>query len=209
MLGHLRRDERGAVMVEFTLVVVLLLAATFAIVEFGLALFNWHLTEKAAERAARLAVVRPAVAVGVPDFYDRDTSISPPPRFGTPCNDPSAPCAAVAPQECLVQVADRSTTCANAALAQGIFDRMRALSPLALRAGGAGQVAFVYEDSGLGFLGGPYVPTVTVEVRNVPFQFLALGPLVGLLGGTFTDTITMPAMRTTAVGEDLNVGENG
>jgi hypothetical protein len=43
----------------------------------------------------------------------------------------------------------------------------------------------------------------------VPFQFLALGPLVRLLGGAFTDTITMPTMRTTAIGEDLNLGENG
>jgi Flp pilus assembly pilin Flp len=216
MLGHLRRDDGGAAMVEFTLVAVLLFAVTFGIVEFGLVLFNWTLSEKATERGTRLAVVRPALAASVPEFYERDPAATPLPRFGTPCNDPSGPCLAVPRRECVLSVANGSQiggacdgSAAAVAARNEIIGQMRALSPLALRVGGAGQIAFVYDDAGLGFLGGPYVPAVTVEVQNVPFQFLVLGPLVRLLGGAFTDTITMPTMRTTAIGEDLNVGENG
>jgi hypothetical protein len=87
---------------------------------------------------------------------------------------------------------------------------MRALSPLALASGSAGEVVFAYEDSGLGFVGGPYVPLVTIEIRGVTFPFLALEPLVRLLGaGAFPDGLPMPAMRSTAVGEDLGAGESG
>jgi Flp pilus assembly protein TadG len=210
MLRRLRQDERGAAMIEFTVVAVLLFAVTFGVVEFGLALFWWVMTEKATERAVRIAVVRPAVATGVPDFYDQDSTLSPAPRFGTACNTTPRSCATVAARDCVVQISNRGTTCANAALAQSTFDQMRALSPLALRAGNAGQVHFIYQDSGLGFVGGPYVPMVTVEVVGVTFQFIALGPLVRLLGAAaFGDNIVMPTMRSTAVGEDLNSGENG
>jgi Flp pilus assembly protein TadG len=212
MLRTLRRNTEGAVMVEFTIVAVLLFAVTFAVVEFGLALFWWVMTEKATERAARIASVRPAVAAGVPEAYERpNPAPANPPRFGTPCASVPGVCATVVTQRCHVVIATRSADdCANSALALTIFDEMRAISPLALRPGNAGQVTFTYSDSGLGFLGGPYIPMVSVEVEGATFQFIALGPLVRALGAAgFGDTIAMPTMRTTAVGEDLNNGENG
>ena len=54
------------------------------------------------------------------------------------------------------------------------------------------------------------LPLVTVEIQGVTFPFLALGPLVRLLGaGALPDGLPMPAMRSTAVGEDLGAGESG
>ena len=54
--------------------------------------------------------------------------------------------------------------------------------------------------SGLGYagrVGGP-VPTITVEITGVTFNFVFINHLLGL------STLTMPTMRTTITGEDLS-----
>jgi len=59
-------------------------------------------------------------------------------------------------------------------------------------------VSYVY--SGLGFAGRPGgpVPTVTVSLQNLTFQFFFLGDLMGF------SNLTIPPLTTTITGEDLS-----
>jgi hypothetical protein len=66
----------------------------------------------------------------------------------------------------------------------------------------------------MGFLGGPYVPVVTVEMEDVTFDFVT--PLAGLAtiagatgGSSIGSTLTLPSMSVSLPGEDLAQGENG
>jgi hypothetical protein len=62
------------------------------------------------------------------------------------------------------------------------------------------NVTVTYMYSGLGFagrIGGP-VPTITVELQGLNFQFFFLGGLMGF------NNIAIPTMRTTITGEDLS-----
>jgi hypothetical protein len=63
----------------------------------------------------------------------------------------------------------------------------------------AQNVVVVYEGSGLGFVGRPTgaVPTITIRIVNLPFNFVFLRMLPGF------DQITMPAISVTVTGEDL------
>ena len=77
------------------------------------------------------------------------------------------------------------------------------------------DVQFTYSFADLGFLGGPYVPLVSVELNDdveVPF-ITPLGPLLQAFygGGTSTglDDPSMPTMRATLPAEDLALGGPG
>jgi Flp pilus assembly protein TadG len=58
-----RRDERGAEMVEFAFVVVLLIALLYGIISYGLVLAAQSTITQAAADAARSGIVAPATAV--------------------------------------------------------------------------------------------------------------------------------------------------
>ncbi|TIV00921.1 MAG: pilus assembly protein, partial [Mesorhizobium sp.] len=61
------------------------------------------------------------------------------------------------------------------------------------------NVVITYSATGLGYqtrLGGP-VPTITVRLQNLTFQFFFLGGLLGY------GNLTMPSMLSTVTGEDL------
>jgi hypothetical protein len=60
------------------------------------------------------------------------------------------------------------------------------------------NVKVTYTNTGLGYAGRPggLVPTITVQLQNIPFQFFFIGWLLG-------NTITIPPMTTTITGEDL------
>jgi hypothetical protein len=57
-----------------------------------------------------------------------------------------------------------------------------------------------YENTGLGFAGRPGgpVPTITLSVTGLTYQFVALGDLLGL------GNVTMPDFKVTMTGEDLS-----
>ena len=54
-----RRDERGAVAVEFGILAVLLFTLLFGIIQFGLWFWAWQTGAHAAREAARVAAVQP------------------------------------------------------------------------------------------------------------------------------------------------------
>ena len=58
-------------MIEYAIVISLFLLVFFAILDFGRLGFNWVMTEKAMQRAARIAVTRPPVCDDVPETHTR------------------------------------------------------------------------------------------------------------------------------------------
>jgi Flp pilus assembly protein TadG len=58
MLGITPRKQRGTGLVEMALVLVILLALLFAIIDFGRALYTYHFVSNAAREATRWASVR-------------------------------------------------------------------------------------------------------------------------------------------------------
>ena len=64
LAGRFRRSERGAAMVEFAIVVLLLFTLLFGIIEFGWILNGYITLTGAARDGARIAVVRDSSDLG-------------------------------------------------------------------------------------------------------------------------------------------------
>lgn len=196
------RDESGAAMVEFTMVVGVFFLMLFQIFDFGIFTSNNLLAEKSTQIAARIATVRPAACAGVPDRYARGTA-SPGPRFGTSCR--------AVPNACAMPA---TVTCAgntNNPTANEIWARISPLMPSGTQ---ISNLSFIYEaDPNLGYLGGPYVPRVTVELTLPAFQLsFPIGALANLAGGGtggFTGSPQYQVFSISLPGEDLAAGTNG
>lgn len=206
MLKRFAKSESGAVMVEMTIVMTLLFALTLGFVDFGNALYQWNAADKAVQVGARLASVSDPVATGL--------------LTAAPATTPGAPVVAGAygPFEC--KFTGGTASCSNggnfnATNFSRIFRGDTAVTnddacpaptgtqrrgmchfyPLLKR----GNVVVTYTASGLGYQtrqGGP-VPTITVSLQNVNFQFFFLSGLMGFAN------IAMPSMLSTVTGEDL------
>ena len=61
-------------------------------------------------------------------------------------------------------------------------------------------MTLTYEDTQLGYAGGPTVPLVTARVENVPYQT----GIVGLLLSNAGVLSSLPAHSSSMTGEDLN-----
>lgn len=195
-------DESGANLVEFSFVVLLFLFLLFSIIDFGRLAHAWVGANKATQLAARLAAVRPPACPGVPVLNQRGTAVSPP-SFGALCRAGAGVCADPGPAVC--------TGVATNATAQEIFTAVRPLLPPGTT---IGQMRYRYTfDPNLGFLGGPYVPMVTVELTGVNFTFVSpLGVFVTALTGnasTLGTAIAMPGMSVSLPAEDLALGMDG
>ena len=195
-------EESGTALVEFGLAISIMLLLFFGLVDFGRLAFHQIHAEKAMHIAARVAAVRPAACTGVPETNSRGTNTAPP--FGTDCGSGAGICAVRATVTC-------SGSAANPTAAEIWAAIGAALPPGSTIA----NLRFSYaQDTGLGFLGGPYVPIVTVELQNVTFDFVSpLGQLVGLAGAQANAQlgarVTFPAMSVSMPGEDLAQGTNG
>jgi hypothetical protein len=181
------REEAGAGLVEYALVILLFLTLLFGIIDFGRLGFAVVSANKANQIAARIAAVRPPVCPGVPtrNLRGADTDAT----FGTLCRAGTGICAAPNVPPCSGS-ADNPT-------AAEIFAAVRPLLPPGAE---IADLEFTYSyDENLGFLGGPFVPMVTVELDDVPFNFVV--PL-----GRLTAGITLPRMSVSLPGEDLAQG---
>lgn len=197
------RNDDGAALVEFAVVLPLFLILLFTVIDFGQLYLRWILAEKATHLAARLAVVRPPVCAGVPTFNDRTAGIPKTSPFGTSCTDSFF--------DLCADPGDISCTGATATgdVFDDIFDQVQSFLPPAVE---PENMRFTYSFADLGFLGGPYVPLVSVELEGdveVPF-ITPLGPLLeAFAGGDGLDNPTIPSMRATLPAEDLVEGGPG
>ncbi len=222
-------SEAGASLIEYAIVITLFLLVFFAILDFGRLGFNWVMTEKAMQRAARIAVTREPVCGGVPDLHERGTNAAV--GYGTLCRDAAGVCADAGRQSCVLSAADIDCDVASTSTAAEIWC---IINPILPSNATPRNIRLSYEfDQNLGFLGGPYTPMVEVAVVTQPdvaliqdseeMRFDFITPLPGLaamVGGgaptNITDSggdgqadIPFPDMSVSMPAEDLAQGNNG
>ncbi len=205
-------DDRGTTLVELAIVLPLFLLLLFGLIDFGRMSADFVMADKAMQRAARIAAVRPPACAGVPATHQRGTvpTGTTPPRFGTLCSAGATVCAS------------STVTCRGDITNPTVNEIWNSLGVLMPSNSSPNQLLFRYEsDPNLGFLGGPYTPVVTVEIVNtiqdpaggLAFQFVtplgALATLAGATGTPLSNSVPFPAMSTSLPAEDLNLGENG
>ena len=207
----LSSDTRGVAMLEFTMVVGVLLILTFGVVEFCYAFFQWNSASKAVQLGARLAAVSDPVDLTLNEITGLENGgtagdpLSPEPYFDRECSGKTQQCTnggIYDPDAMNILVNGRNndytrTECATLptcsrglAGMRTIFGRIR-----------PENVMVRYSHTGMGFAGRPSgpVPTITVELIDLEFEFIFLGGLMGF------GPIQIPAMHTTITGEDLAV----
>lgn len=205
------QDEDGSTLVEFAVVMPLFLLILFGLIDFGRLGFEYVMANKAIQLAARIAVARPPACVDVPGVPNvPNTNMrgpvangSIPPYFGTNCRTAANVCANPGTSVCDGKVS-------NATVAE-IWGAVSALMPIDAV---PSNLRFTYTfTSDLGFLGGPYVPMVTVEIQNLSFQFVtplaALAAVAGSTGTPLPGSLPFPALSVSLPAEDLALGEAG
>lgn len=200
------RDEKGAVLVEFAIVIPLFLLLFFAILDFGRMAYRYVAAEKAMQVAARIAAVRPPACGGVPEAIALGTTpIEPPPALGTSCTSGANFCAAPATVTCEGNAANPT--------AVEIWNRVQGVLP---NDATIANLRFSYEaETRMGFVGGPYIPMVTTELQNLDFEFVTpLGQLGALASGGASNglgdaAVPFPLISVSVPAEDLALGENG
>ena len=184
------KDRQGAMMVEFTIVMMLLFLLTMGIVDFGNLLYQWNSAEKATQVGARTAAISDPVASELATF---DCVTGTTLTLGTPCRIGGTSFGTI--------VCNGSTsTCSGGYTFSGaalglILAPMQKMFPRLQ----AQNIIVEYVDVGLGFAGrqGP-VPEIRVRLTGLTFTYAFLGKLLGF------SNITMPDFRATLVGEDLS-----
>jgi len=200
-MGLIRRflhDQKGGSLVEYAFAIPMVIAILLAVIDFGHIYLRWILAEKATHHAARIVAVRPPVCPGVPEINER-ADPNGTERFGTSC----------AGGICT----NPGTIACDGAGGDPTVDELFAdIAPMLPGAPTPANLLFTYDFSGIGFLGGPYVPQVSVELQNLNVAYLTpfgeLFRLYGAGGGAF-GPLTLPPMRASMPGEDLNQGPLG
>lgn len=206
-------DESGASMIETLVVINILIVLVAGFIEFGVAMNQWSLAAKATQVGARLAAVSDPV----------DSSLSSWTGLGDPTTNPPTgpfPGDAVADNYSIL-CRGALGTCVNEG---GAYSRTPAFDAAAMarlingssgdcNATGtflgmcdvlpritAANVDVRYQFTGLGYAGRPGgpIPTITVSLTGLTFDFLLLGRLLGL------NNLNIPAYTATVVGEDLS-----
>lgn len=190
------RDEEGGVTIEFVAIAGFFFVLAFIVLEIALAIFWWQTAELSAQMGARYAAVwDPVVSSLSPTTTNgMNTSTA---FFGQACNIAAGtndPCAAFATVSCAGGSGGSCNTVAFNAIVADMQQVFGALKPA--------NVTITYSYVGLGFVGGPIEPAVTVSIAGVPFVS-GFADLLGVLFGPSPLT-TVPTMSVTFVGEDLS-----
>ena len=187
-LFHFAREQGGGAMVETLIVLNVIVLIIAAFVEMGLAVNQWNLAAKAAQVGARLAAVSDSVDSSLSEWSGEVTDVVEP-------GDPIPAGQGFADRIC----SGGNTSCTggiySADAMQHLVDRMQQVLPRLT----SDNVRVAYRFTGLGYAGRPGgpVPTITVSIVDVTFDFFILGRLLGL------DALRMPEFSTTIVGEDM------
>lgn len=190
-------------MVEMSIVLTLLLVLVLGFIDFGYALYQWNAATKAVQVGARLASISTPIAPQIATAGPTATPGAPVTAgsFAYTCNGATSTCNCTGAY-CVAGVwsaANFSTIFAGddgicgpvAGSRPGMCDFDPLLQPA--------NVVVSYTATGLGYqtrAAGP-IPTITVNLQNINFQFFFLGGLLGF------GNMTMPSMLSTVTGEDL------
>ena len=183
------RDKSGSSAAEFALVLPLLIAFLFGILDVGRYMWALNRAEKAAQMGVRYAVVSdPVASVINTDFVG---------GYSIPGGDPvptatfgSATC--VNAGDCVVTGAASGVVGRNPAAFDAIVAWMQKFDPEV----NASRVRIIYRNVGLGYSGDPTGPDVspltTVELYGLPFRSLVL----------FGGNLTLPVINASLTLED-------
>ena len=190
---RLLADGTGASAAEFGLVLPLLIAVLFGVIDAGRYMWDINRAEKGAQMGVRMAIVTDPVSSAInADYVGK---CSPVLNAGDPI-----------PSTCFSTITcsktGASATCttgtANTTAFDRVVTRIRAFAP----AVAANQVQIIYSPSGLGYAGNPsgpdLAPVVTVRLSGVNFAPITLFRL---------KTITLPEVRSSLTFED-GIGSN-
>jgi Flp pilus assembly protein TadG len=207
------RDEFGGPLVEAAVVVPVFLIFSLGAVDMLWANYQWTAATKAVEVGARLAAVSDPVASGLNTIPTNALSSTvllgdTMPDFEVTCDGRATSCSctrgtctgfgAYSATAMNTLIFGRgSSVCGDATsyYTAGMCDILHQIT--------AANVKVVYSQTGLGFAGrtaGP-VPTITVSLQNMTYQFFFLSGLPG-----FTRSMNMPSFSTTITGEGLTSG---
>ena len=211
LLRHSIGNQNGAVLVEVTVVMTIMLVFILGSIEFLFALFQWNAATKAVQIGARIAAVSDPVAAGLNNLGLAVVSAEVPPGSAMPyftvtCDGATASCTCNTVGACpgvggYNEAAMRtlvfgrgSSSCVDATshYDTGMCDIFPRIRPE--------NVVIVYAQTGLGYAGRPGgpVPTITISLQNLSFQFFFLSGLRGF------KNIPMPASTTSITAEDLS-----
>jgi len=193
------RDPSGAAAVEFGLIGMIFITLLFGMVEFGTAYWQWNQAAKALQLGVRLAAVSNPVSSDLSTFTGLSSTVEegdPMPYFQRICSGKAATCSgggtySAAAMRTIVY-GRGNTACPKTpqrypAMCQ-IFSR---ITPQ--------NVIVEYTQTGLGFAGRPGgpLPSITVRLTGIEFDFVVLNNLLGL------PKIPMSGLSATATAEDL------
>jgi hypothetical protein len=203
-------DERGAVLVEVTVVMTIMLVFLLGSIEFLVVFYQRNAAAKAVQIGVRLAAVSDPVASGLNGL---STSVLGPrvpqggamPDFAITCDGSTSRCTCTGgtcPPDLGYNSAAMNTivfgrgssSCGDARsfYNTGMCDIFGRITPA--------NVVITYAQSGLGFAGRPGgpVPTITISLKGLPLQFYFLHGLAG-----FAD-LQIPPLTTSMTAEDLS-----
>lgn len=186
-------------MVEFSITAALYFAIVGGLIDFTNGFYQWNSATKALQQGARLAAISDPVASDLASMTGLEEGAQagdPFPDYIRVCSGATRACSGgTFDQKALETIVygRGRTSCAPAGTSQppamcNVFKKIR-----------PENVVVTYQHTGLGFAGRPGgpVPTITVELTGLTFEFAFLNGLMGF------QPIPMPPMKTTATGEDL------
>jgi hypothetical protein len=204
------RDDTGAVLVEVTIMMSIMLIFLLSSIEFLFVFYQFNAAAKAVQIGARVAAVSDPVATGLRTLTTAVLGAvqpgAPMPDFAIRCDGATSRCDCLRGPACprnlgydavamnTIVFGRGSTSCSDASnfYNTGMCDVLPRIS--------SSNVVIVYSQTGLGFAdrpGGP-APTITVSLQNLSLQLLFLGGLLGL------NELQMPAMTTSITAEDMS-----
>lgn len=183
------RDRDGGSAAEFAVVVLVFVGVIFAVIDFGRAMWEWNMAEKATQMGVRLATVIDFVPANLQTFDATD-----PAGANVSAGNP-IPIVAITPNPIVCDNAQCSGGWGHDSAAfDAIFTRMSGLYPGITPS----NVTIEYAHIGMGIAGNPLgpdiQPLITVRISGLNFSFQT--PLLGGL------TIAMPDFRASLTGED-------
>lgn len=171
LLNRFRKEERGAVVVDFVPVFFALIVLVLVVFEIGIAYFLSLRSYKAAQIGARAAAVLPALHPGVPQINERFSEAD---EMGVPCLLPNGPTNVSrcvnpgGPWTCFGSDLSVGGCDARATEFDLIVENMRRTFPDLTRS----EVIVSYIYRGLGETGGPFIPEVNVTIEAQAYRFV-------------------------------------
>ncbi len=191
------RFQRGAALVEFSIVFMVFFVLILAIIEFSLVVYDASRLAEATRAAARYAIVNTPAC----NIFGNGTG-------NTNCTSTTEMiCPGADPVSLSIQDCDVDSTATECRMIQ-LMDQMmlRSDENSVLTGGGSVRITYTCSEEGIGEPELPdFVPIITVSAENIqhPMMFSSILGFYSRDGNSFGTSITLPSFETTRIGEDM------